>query len=380
MPRLTSLQTPARACIVLSLAVLPGAVALRIVAARRPDLVEKWYGQVIYPVLAGLLARVSSLVPFSIAEWALVALVLGGAVALVVLAVRVRRGRARLGPALVRVSLAALLVAGPLYLAFLLCFGLNYQRPPLAEVQGWDVAPPAPDELVAAARALASQLAELRSSLSEDEAGVLDFDPQEALSGAPVGLAAAVRRYPRLGLDVGRARPKCVVFSRAMTLVGIGGIYIPFTAEPNLNCEVPEPFLPFAASHEMIHAAGVASEAEADFLAYVACREHPQAEFRYAGRLVAMQYLRAAVGRVDPAAAQLLSREIQGGPQRDLDAQDAFWRAHRSRLQDVGDRVNDTYLKTQGVEAGIADYGRMVELIVAERRWLAGEGRGGRSE
>jgi hypothetical protein len=39
-----------------------------------------------------------------------------------------------------------------------------------------------------------------------------------------------------------------------------------------------------------------------------------------------------------------------------------------SRLGEVQDRVNDAYLKSQGQREGVRSYGRMVDLLVGERR------------
>ena len=53
---------------------------------------------------------------------------------------------------------------------------------------------------------------------------------------------------------------------------------------------------------------------------------------------------------------------------RDLAALAAWSRRYRSTLSEVGSAVNDTYLRAQGQAAGVASYGRMVDLLIAERR------------
>jgi len=368
MARWSGLPTPVRRClIVASLAAAGAAVGLRLLAARWPAAVERVHAAVL-PVLSGAVARLSARVGFALAEAAVLGLAAGTAVAVVVLAARVARGRLPPGTALLRLVRVPLLLAGPAYLWFLLSFGLAYERSELASGLGWNLDAPTRDELFEAAQDLIAGLTELRDELPEDRAGVLALDAPRALSGAPEGLAALGVRHPRLAPPSSAARPKCVGLSRALTLVGLAGIYSPFTLEPLVNCEAPTPYLPFVATHELLHASGVAREAEADFLAYVACREHPRAEFRYSGCLAALMHVRGALARVDPAAAQQVLAALEGGPRRDLDALWAFWHRHSGPLQELGARVNDTYLKSHGVAAGIGDYGRMVELIVAERR------------
>ena len=46
----------------------------------------------------------------------------------------------------------------------------------------------------------------------------------------------------------------------------------------------------------------------------------------------------------------------------------AWHRRYESRLGEVQERVNDAYLKTQGQADGVRSYGRMVDLLLAERR------------
>jgi hypothetical protein len=357
--------------ILVSLAAAAIALGLRVLAARHPASVERFYAGGVHPVLVGLVSRISASAGFALAEAAVLGLALGSVVASGVLALRVIRRRVSVRAAVLRLLSVPLLLAGPAYLLFLLGFGLSYQRPSLAHDIGWDLDPPSRDELVGALEDLTAELIGLRRGLPEDRAGVIDLDPARIVARAPLGLALAARKHPELVRAPNAARPKCVALSRALTLVGLAGIYSPFTVEPLVNCEAPAAYLPFTATHELIHAVGVAREQDANFLAYVACREHPQAEFGYSGRLAAAQHLRAALARVDPRAAQRLLAALDGGPRRDLDAMWAFWRWHSGPLRDLGERVNDTYLKGQGIPEGVASYGRMVELIVAERRQRA---------
>jgi hypothetical protein len=84
------------------------------------------------------------------------------------------------------------------------------------------------------------------------------------------GFATAAQGYPVLA---GRcARPKPALSSPVLSWLGITGIYSPFTAEPNVNMNVPDPDLPFTASHELAHARGFAREDEANYLGSLACR------------------------------------------------------------------------------------------------------------
>jgi len=64
-----------------------------------------------------------------------------------------------------------------------------------------------------------------------------------------------------------------------MSYLGIGGVYFPFTGEANVNISMPHTSIPFTACHEMAHQIGFAREDEANFIAYIACKNHPSPDF-----------------------------------------------------------------------------------------------------
>jgi hypothetical protein len=60
---------------------------------------------------------------------------------------------------------------------------------------------------------------------------------------------------------------------------------------------------------------------------------------------------------------------------RDLDALTEWNLRYQGPAETAARVVNDAYLKTQGVGEGVRSYGRMVDLLVLERRRRgAGEG------
>jgi hypothetical protein len=153
-----------------------------------------------------------------------------------------------------------------------------------------------------------------------------------------------------------------------LSRIGITGIYFPFTGEPNVNTTVPDVELPFSAAHEVAHQRGFAREDEANYIGYVACRFHPDADFRYAGLLAASHYALSALHALDPAAAARVQAGRSAPVLRDEGALRAWTDRYRGRANEAGRRVNDAYLKTQGQADGVRSYGRMVDLLLAERR------------
>jgi hypothetical protein len=262
-----------------------------------------------------------------------------------------------------------LAAVGGLYLVFLLLWGLNYHRQPFGLLADLDTRPPAPPELAELGRELIEEANRLRTALPEDMNGVmrLPSGTRESLGRAPRGYAEASRLYASI-LSPRTRRPKPALLSPMLSSLGISGIYSPFTAEPLVNRELPDPDIPFSAAHELAHDLGFAREDEAHYLGSLACRVHPDADFRYSGALAASAYVLDAVASNDELLARELHLRRNEAVRRDLEAIREWSERHEGRLSRASRRVNDAYLRSQGQREGIRSYGRFVDLLVAERR------------
>jgi hypothetical protein len=349
------------------LATWPAVLLVRVIADGHPAAVEAAYSRRLYRALAAVLVRLTSLVPFSMAEIGLAALLLAAGVLIVRGAIRLWRGPQRLRR-LARATVTVVGWAGVVYLAFELAWGLNYARRPLADTLGLSTGGGGSAELAALAKDLLAESVALREGLPEDGAGALRIDGGLSVVArrAPTGYQRLFAVRPALSGTVGRAKP--VLLSPLMSYLGIGGIYAPFTGEANVNATLPDWDRPFTVCHELAHQRGFAREDEANYLAYLACRSHPDRDFQYSGTFQAALYVLGALRAADRPAYDAARGRLAPPLQRDLAAL-AAWRArYASPLSRVQDRVNDTYLRSQGQREGLLSYGRMVDLLLAERR------------
>ena len=259
-------------------------------------------------------------------------------------------------------------MAGTMYLAFLLLWGLNYQRQPFGVSAKLDVRPSSPDELAALGTVLVDEANQARAGLAEDGAGVMRLADgrRSALMRTEAGFRPAASLHPVLAGCP--SRPKPLFTSTVFSWLGVTGIYFPFTGEPNVNMTLPDPELPFAAAHEIAHQRGFAREDEANYLGYLACRLHPDPDFRYSGRLAASVYAVNALAALDRKAGERLEARRSPGVRRDLAALVAWAERYRGLAERVSQRVNDAYLRSQGEAQGVRSYGRVVDLLLAERR------------
>lgn len=329
-------------------------------------LVETQYSEGVYQPIRRAIAAVTSLVPFSVAELTLYALVLFAAALIITRLIQTflqRRGYQRLLK-----SVAALaLTAGVLLNLFYVTWGFNYFRQPLSERMDLNVTARGVDELEAFVLETAQAADALRETLHEDEDGV--FSPeasrQEIFNELPEAYAALSGRFPVFSGYATRA--KFVLWSSGLSWQGISGVYVGLTAEPNVNVGQPPLLLYQAALHEMAHQTGIAAENEADFTAYLACRSSDDPNVQYSGLIYALIVSGNALYKAD-AERYLAAADTYGDAiWRDLKDYDAYWDAFDGEIQENADKRNDAYLKHNAQESGVKSYGEAVDLLLAFR-------------
>lgn len=341
-------------------------LGLRVAGTLWPDAVERFYVTWLFRPLVSGVSGLTAYAPFSVAE-TLVGLAVAALVAR--LAQRLWRGapspqRRPWRERLTRVALAA---AG-VYLVFLVMWGLNYDRPPLARVLSLDARPASADELAELVAELLADAARERAPLAEDERGAMRLSsaPRVVLRRTSLGYAALEARLPALR---GPSRPvKALLSSALFSRLGISGIYVPFTGEAHVNVDVPASGLPFAACHELAHQRGFAREDEASFVGYLSCRAHPEPEFRYSAAFEAQDDALRALAPFAPERARALALGAAAGVRRDRAALAEWLARHAGPVRQVSWAVNDAYLRSQGQADGVRSYGRVVDLLLAERR------------
>ncbi len=342
-------------------------------ARSSPDLVEAWYARSFYPAWAGTLLTVTSLLPFSLAEVLILAAILLGLLWLSFFLRGMLRGKGRrlriLGDYLILAGGACSFVL----LLFLLGGGFNYYRYSFTQMSGLSPRASEVEQLALLCEELVAEASALRETLPEDEAGV------SLLTGTTRETAVTARESYRLLMDreprwegyftlSTRCLPKKVFFSEAMSYMEIVGVFTPYTVEANVNFHTTDFDIPFAACHELAHISGFMREDEANFLAYTACRASEDPFFRYSGAATALIHTGNALYSKDPERYLQVMENAGEGLRRDFAASSAYYRAHHTSFGEFSTKVNDTYLKVNSQPQGVATYGRMVDLLLADYR------------
>lgn len=330
----------------------------------RSDWIEQVYCAQIYPYVKDSMAVVTSLLPISFAELILYGLILYAVWVVVGGLFRWIFRNIRFSGYITRL-LSLTLFAAVLLNLFYVTWGFNYFRQPLAARMHLEITEHSEDQLANLVTDLSQQAAAVRGLVPEDDSGVFDLGDtlQSTLDALPGAYASLSEKQPVFAGRVTRA--KQVLWSEGLSWAGISGIYVGFTAEPNINVHQPSLLVPQAAAHEMAHQLGIASENEAEFSAYLACMQSDSPAVRYSGLMQAFLVSGNALSKVAPDRYAAIRAACSDAMQRDLASYNAYWQQHEGTAEQTADAINDAYLKFNAQQSGIKSYGESVDLLLA---------------
>jgi len=161
------------------------------------------------------------------------------------------------------------------------------------------------------------------------------------------------------------SRVKPVILSEAMSYTHITGVYSYFSGEANINVNFPDYTIPYTAAHEMAHQRGIAREDEANFIAFLVCISSDDAYIRYSGYLNLYEYVASSLYSADPELYFEARGQLPMTVRYEMSAYSKFFDKYRDSVAgEVSGTINDLYLKGNGTE-GTRSYGLVVDLAVA---------------
>ena len=332
------------------------------IAANNPQMLEKYYSSTVYPYIGMSLGSINSLVPFSIAEIALILLLMGTLTVVILCIIRPKIFLNNINN-IFHTSIRLLAI---IYILFYFLWGFNYFRVDYMNLANMHGETGTVDDLIALTEEIIQNLNHTRINLKEDNNGVfyLDEDFLELSKLAQHGFKNYTVGSINLDGNYGQAKP--VLLSEYMGYTGIMGIYIPFTAEPNVNKDIPPQSILSTITHEMAHQRGFAKEEEANFIAYKANINNPDIRFKYSGYYLATQYLLNEIYIEDKETYFFLYSKLSDAVIRDMDYSREYWKSKEGKTEEIVTNMNDTYLKANNQSEGVRSYNGVVRLLLAE--------------
>lgn len=327
-----------------------------------------FYSAAVYPAIAGFFGSITGALPFSIMEIVIAAGIFLAVFWPVQAALAVRKGQKTVSAAFGGVLLKIISAASAVLFLFVIFCGVNYYRPGFADTVGLEVRDSSVDELYELCSDLLDEANALSTQLEHASDGTTLYpkDNYTMAKEACRGYSELCEEYEFLRMGaVTFGRPKPVFFSVVMSYLQISGVYSPYTVEANVCTAGPDFLRGATMMHEQTHLRGFMIEAEANFVAYLACMESGDPYFEYSGTSLALLYSMNALYEVDPERCLELRARYCEALDADMRAQSDYVHAYDTKIAEVSDSINDTYLKLNAQQDGVRSYGKMVDLLLA---------------
>lgn len=242
-------------------------------------------------------------------------------------------------------------------------WGLNHFGPSIAERLDLEVTQYSKDQLVAATQYMADQatLWADRVDRNADGSMAVDFDGWAEIANDGYDTLALENDF----FQGSGAPVKKLLSGRLFSYMGFTGIFVTYTGESNVNPETYSASLPFTMCHELAHRLTVAAENEANFCAFLACKENPDPAFQYSCWYSAYVYTYNALYKVDRSAALAIRDSLSETVRQDCSRANTYYDQFEGDVQKAATKANDTYLKVFKEETGVQSYGEVADLLIA---------------
>ena len=334
------------------------------ILARNADGFAEFYSEGIYPVFVHIIGFINGLFPFAVGEILIMLFIIAGVFGLAFFVFRLvksgEKGRTALR------GLATIFGAVTfIYFSYTFFCGINYYRVPFSEKSRLTPSKYSAEELRTLCIYLIENANAEAGKIETDEKGLMDVNTEgfDMRAECVKAMGKVGEQYPALSGFY--PSPKGLMVSEFMSMCQILGIYNPFSIEVNYNVNAPDFSMPFTLCHELSHLKGFMREDEANFIAYLACRESENEYVRYSGYTEALIY---AMGQYYSAAGAEKYTElyvtIHPTIIKEMQFNNEYWSKYETPVAEVSNKINDTYLKNQGQEEGTKSYGRFVDLML----------------
>lgn len=322
-----------------------------------PGIVEKYYSRGLYPVLCMVLHPVLNIFPFSVGDvlyvFAVITLI-GSIVNMVRWAFRKQFAKA------LNILLGVVVGIEAGIVIFYLFWGMNYYRQPAAVRLNLKDTIYSMDQLKSVTLMLIDSANVARERLTPaDRAQRNDTVYSNAIE--------AVKSLSNTSNNFNTHSPnvKPSLLTPLINYLSTSGYYNPFTAEAQINYQMPLQVRPFVSCHELSHQMGFGPEDEANFAGFLAGIQSSDRLLRYSAYYSGMTEFMYALRSVDSVTFKQYKKLISDKVRADLKAENTYWQYYQGRLEVISGIFYDKFLKVNNQPQGLLTYNQMITLVMA---------------
>lgn len=328
------------------------------------DFIERYYSSGFNKAVISFLSRIAEILSFSLYDITILLVMISFSLYLIVTITKVIKRKDNYKKTILSFFLNCCIVISVAYFLYVSMWTLNYKRVPFDESIGLKNETYTTSELAELYQYLINETNKLREEVPIDNNNIATTigDYNSIFERAEKGYNIASEKFETLAGNYGE--PTKLLFSEFFNYTGITGVYFPFTGQAGVNINAPLMTVPATTLHEMAHQRGYAREEEANFIAFLVSTMHPDIDFRYSGYILALSHTGNALYKQDPELYKQLNKSMSEEVQKDRIYRRNFWDKYSGKIEKISSKVNDTYLKSNGVSDGEESYGRMVDLLL----------------
>ena len=322
------------------------------IVRQNPLLVEKYYSNAFYPYFFNIYKSLLNNISFSIGDF----LYLFIATYLIISFLKIIKGVFNFKYILTNI----LSIISIIIFIFYSSWGLNYFRLPLNKKLGYNINY-TEKEIENTLNILIKNSNHLHEILTNNDSLAVKVPYNKAK------IASLIENGFNFDLEKYDAKPylKNSMLSTPLSYMGYAGYLNPFTLEAQINSKIPKLNYIFTAAHEMAHQLGVASESEANFIAFYTCIKNLDPFIQFSGYVFALNYCYNELIKVNPLIANKEIKNLNFGINENFRELSQFWKSYQNPIEPILKKGFDSYLKVNGQTHGIKSYDEMTSLIIA---------------
>lgn len=321
-----------------------------------PSLVEKYYSEGIYLLIAKYQRLLWGWIPFSIGDVFYLIVILASLRYLFILKRRLRESK-------LKVLLYLLKTINLVIFLFYFLWGFNYYRIPLSKKLNLPTTYET-EELVGLTQQFITKTNTFYTLLHHQNTHLDDTTPSldTILELTLKNYKILEKRYPKFAYKYPSAKES--LFSLPLTYMGFGGYLNPFTGEAQTNALVPIQRQPTLIAHEIGHQLGYASETDTNFIGFLVSLNSKDLFIQYAAHSHALVYLLNDLSQRDPKTYQQLYENLDPGVIADYKRLQLFWESFQNPIEPFFKSVFNLHLKANRQKEGIESYNQVVGLLI----------------
>lgn len=323
--------------------------------ALHPSYVEIYYSKKIYPFISNALRIVFRQFPFSVGDVFYMVLLIYG----IYLLLKVVRKTVSFKVLFLKFLKIGLIV----YALFYINWGFNYFREPVNNYMQFKNDNYTNEELFNFTKKLIVKINTVQFAITKNDTVVVNNLSNKKQVKQEIFL---VYRNIQLAnsFNFKTLSHKHSLMSILLNYTGFSGYLNPFTGEAQVNKNVPKNTYPATALHEIAHQTGIASENEANFVAYLAGTTSKNLYYQYSCYLLALRNCLSDVYQKNPEEYKKQIQNLNRGIIKDIKDIQAFWRQYNNSSEKYFKIFYDQFLKMNKQKNGIKSYSKMVKLLV----------------